>query len=251
MSNEELAARIKDGERDKLLELWEQVRNLIARLSIRRYILTDGLGGVEVDDLIQSGYIAMVNAVEDFDPGAGYKFSTFLTQHLKTAFAEAGGYRSDKQRMDPLQHCDSLDRPIDEGSEDTLLDLQAAPGDCIADADRRIWLEQLHAALARAMEPFPEDWRSTLECHYYRGKTQEETAQELHTTRQEVRKAESKALIKLSGNKELRRYREELELDRRTPWYLHVGRNEFTTTGTSAVEKIVNIREQERRRFAL
>ena len=96
MSNEELVALIQGGERDKLSELWTQVERFVAKKARHRMMASNGFGGVEFDDLYNSGYIALVAAVESFD-AAGGSFIGWLALHLKTAFAKAGGYRSRKQ----------------------------------------------------------------------------------------------------------------------------------------------------------
>lgn len=251
MTNEELAVRIKTGERDRLLELWEQVRDLIARNAVRRYNSAPGLGGVEVDDLIQAGFIAMVEAVESFDPGAGYKFTTWLNLPLKTAFAEAGGYRSEKQKMDPLHHCDSLDRPIGEDDGDTLGYFQAAPDDDLEAVERKIWLEQLRATLDRALEELPADWREILKRRYYRSHSQQAVAEALQVKKTIIHGREEKALRRLHHDRRrnhLDQFWVERALDLKTPWFLHVGPEAFVSTGTSAVEKIVLQRERDRER---
>ncbi len=46
MNNEELAALIQNGERDRLPELWAQVERFVAQQANRRLILAGGLGGV-------------------------------------------------------------------------------------------------------------------------------------------------------------------------------------------------------------
>lgn len=97
MSNEELVALIQAGERDRLSELWEQVERFVALQARQRILFSGGLGGVEVDDLYQSGYIALVAAVDSYDPATGRSFIGWLSLALKTAFAEAGGYRSRRQ----------------------------------------------------------------------------------------------------------------------------------------------------------
>lgn len=248
MSNEELAVQIQSGEA-RQLELWTRVRDLVAWYAVRRYAATGGFGGVEVEDLIQSGFLAMLAAVEDFDPDTGYKFSTYLTRHLKTAFAEAGGYRSEKQKRDPLLTCDSLDRPIGEDNGDTLGDLLAAPGDCIEEAERRIWLEQLRATLDRAFDTLSLEWQGLLDRHYYFGETMQQTADAIGWTRNEVKNQTAKALEKLRRdmNKNgLVRFYEERAIDLKTPWYLKVSPEAFVSTGTSAVEKIVLQRERDR-----
>lgn len=70
MTNEELVALIQSGERDKLPELWEQVERFVALQANKRHLLFNGLGGVEVEDLYQSGYIALVCAADTYDPAA-------------------------------------------------------------------------------------------------------------------------------------------------------------------------------------
>ena len=249
MRNEELTVLIKAGERDRLLELWEQVRGLVACLAMRQHTLTGGLGGVEVDDLVQSGYIAMVNAVEDFDPGAGYKFTTYLTNHLKTAFAAAGGYRSEKQSMDPLHSCDSLDRHIDGEGGDTIGDLQAAPGDFTEDVEHRIWCEQLRKVLNGAMADLPEAQRVTLEHRYYQGKTLREIGQCMGLSINQTRRNEQAGIQELRRNRRrngLDKFHVERVVDQQTPWHLHVGLSAFNSTGTSAVERLVFQRERDR-----
>lgn len=56
MSNEELAALIQGGERDKLVEPWAQVERFVAQQARRRLVLSAGLGGVEFGDLYNAGY---------------------------------------------------------------------------------------------------------------------------------------------------------------------------------------------------
>ena len=88
MTNEELVFRIQQGERDLLPQLWEGVRGYVAKTARSYMVIYDGRYGVEFDDLIQSGFLAMVAAVESYEPKDA-KFTTWLTYHLKTAFKNA------------------------------------------------------------------------------------------------------------------------------------------------------------------
>ena len=128
MSNEELVERVQAGERGTLHVLWAQVERFVARQARMRLILSGGLGGVEFEDLYNSGYIALVAAADTYDPTVGCSFIGWLSLNLKTAFAEAGGYRSRKQALDPLHWAGSLDAPLGNDAEDgTVIDIQEDP----------------------------------------------------------------------------------------------------------------------------
>lgn len=82
MSNEKLVVLIQAGEREYLPQLWAQVERFVAKQASRRMTATGGFGGVEFWDLYDSGYIALVGAVESFDPEAGRSFVGWLALHL-------------------------------------------------------------------------------------------------------------------------------------------------------------------------
>lgn len=246
MSNEELAARIQAGERELMPELWEQVRRFVAKMAVRRYLFSNGYGGVEVEDLIQSGYLALCEAVAYFQPDGEYKFTSYLGNCLKTAFSEAGGYRSNRQYHDPLHSCASLDTPLgDDPDGDTLGDLQADPVDLIEDADRRMWLEQLRAAVEEALEDLPADQRETLRRRFWDGLTLEEIGTAEGIPAQIVRTREKKALRMIRQRRRLAGFAEEYRtyIDERTSWYLQVGASTFNNTHSSAVEELAVRRE--------
>ena len=93
MSSEELVVKIQAGAVELMGQLWEQVERLVKWKAKRIMTVLEGCPGrgVEFEDLYQSGYLAMVAAVNTYDPAAGGAFSTWLMYHLKTAFAEATG----------------------------------------------------------------------------------------------------------------------------------------------------------------
>ena len=246
MSNEELAARIQAGERELIPELWEQVRRFVWMKARSRYLLTDGYGGVEVEDLAQSGFLALLEAVESFEPEGEYKFLTYLSYHLKTAFAESGGYRSLKR--DPLNSCTSLDTPLDDSQDsDTLLDLQADPADNFEDVEQRLWLQQLHNALERAMNDLPERQRDTLHRRYWKGETLRDISKTEGVAIEAVRQWEKRAFRSIKRKRN--RYGLDQFLEARTPYYAPVGPSSFNTTHTSAVELAVLKRERLEERF--
>ena len=129
----------------------------------------DGKGGVELADLVNSGFLAMVAAVESYQPENG-AFSTWFMYHLKTAFAETTGYRTRRSRNDPIQCAVSLSTPLSDDGEAGELDLTLSP---IPAAWRpwRAWrnrstgvncARQLLSPSARAPPPEPPQWPSLL-----------------------------------------------------------------------------------------
>ena len=241
MSNEELAELVQAGERHRLPELWEQVEKFVAMKARQYMILSGGAGGVEVEDLIQSGYIALVTAADTYDPLAGRAFIGWLALALKTAFAEAGNYRSRKQAHDPLHRAGSIDAPASEDSSTAIGELIADPAAALAlqDAEDGIWLEQLHDALEKALDELPAHQGDTLRYRFYQTRSLEEIAAAEGVSKEAVRLWQSKGLQALRQESELQPF-----VEKRTPYYLHVGVAEFQRTGESAVERIVIRRER-------
>ena len=244
-TNEELAAAVQAGERERLPELWNQVERFVARQAARVMTLSGGFGGgVEFDDLYQSGYLALVAAVEAYDPARGMSFIGFLAFTLKSAFAEAGGGRSARQANDPIRHAGSLDAPIgDDEDGGSLLDLlpaaDANPEDAAVES---LYLRQLHDALETAMRGLSPRQRDILRRRYYGGQTQTAIAAALGCTGAGVSEQERAALKRLYDARTANGLSEFLETH--TNYYQAVGPGTFQRTGTSAVEKIVLKREQ-------
>lgn len=245
MSNEELALRIQQGERDKLGELWGQVEKFVSMRAGKMARHLDGFGGVTEEDLYQAGFLALAEAVETYDPGqAG--FLTWLGYHLKRAFAQAAGYRSVKR--DALDFAANLDAPIPGTDDFTLSETIEAPeaAQALEDVERELWLADLRGILSRAMEALPPRQREALKAHYYQGRTLQEIAAAQGISAERVRQNENKAFRTLRRNRHKNHLADFVE--ERTPYFLQVGTSRFNTTGSSAVEEIVLIRERLRER---
>ena len=174
MTNEELAARIQAGDRDKLLELWGQVERFAYGRAIRWERALGGRAGVTVEDLMQAAFLALLYALERWNPECGANFLTYFGTSLKGAFSVACGVRTPKMGKDPLHSAVSLDMPADPSIQngETLGDLQPDPA---AEAEMEAseeWdrLERLHAALERALETLPPDGAEAVRDRLYRGK---------------------------------------------------------------------------------
>lgn len=99
--------------------------------------------------------MAILNAIDTFDPACGGSFLSWFGPYLKTAFLEATGLRTERQRREPLSNGVSLETPLTGDLEglaigDTVPDQSAANalGD-VAERDRQ---KRLHCALKSALE---------------------------------------------------------------------------------------------------
>lgn len=180
LSNEELAALVQAGDRDKLLELWEQVERFAYGRAIRWERALGSRAGVTIEDLMQAAFLALLDALERWDPTRGAAFTTYFWTSLKGAFSVVCGTRTARMRKDPLYSAVSLDMPADPSNPDvgTLGDLQPDPAaeaeiEAVEERDR---LKKLHEALERALDALPPDRADAVRGRLYRGQKVDQRA---------------------------------------------------------------------------
>ena len=167
MSNEELVMLVKSGERD-MMELWWRVRNLVITLAKRRVDAFGEQCGVDLDDLVQSGFIGFLYAVEAFDPAKGYKFTTYLTRPLQTEFNRYTGRLTSKR--DPLNGgCTSLDVAVGDEGITPLIDLLEDPA---AEQPFDTVIEQagLHEAIEATLQKISPGNAAIIRAKYFEGR---------------------------------------------------------------------------------
>ncbi len=243
MSNEELVIEIQHGRTELIRKLWEQVERLVKWKAQRVLHAVDGLFCIEFDDLYQSGYLALVDAVKTYQPGTG-SFSTWFMYYLQTAFAEASGYRTKRQSNDPIRNCISLDIPLDNSNanSDTLGDLQADPG-CLEpfeSVEARIYNEQLRSVLDAVMDKLDHRQADTIRMRYFDGLTYAEIGKILNVSGQYARCLEKngfRALRKSSSAKYLKPF---IDFD----YYGGAGLQAFRSSGLSIQERYMIKQEQ-------
>lgn len=171
MENEELATLIQSGERGELLALWEQVRRFAYQQANRWARI--GRGGVTVADLEQTGFLALMDALEGWNPERG-PFIKWYSLRLKAAFSEATGQRTQRDRLDPLDVASSLDVPLSNDMDAvTLADIVPDPAaeEAVEDVAERDYLTHRRAAVRRALDGLPADQRRAVVLRYWKGKT--------------------------------------------------------------------------------
>ncbi len=220
MANEELAAAIQAGDDSKTLELWEQVRRLAYQRAHRVVYALEDDRIANIDDLMQAAFLALLDAVERFNPEAGYAFSTVYVNCLKTAFAEATGYRTAAGRNDPMRYADSLNRTItndSDGSQTALLELVPDPLDQYEKADDSAYKEWQREVICGALSRLDARLAETLRLRFWQGKTFKETGAALGVNAERARQMEKQAFRRLRNFRDIRAMRR--YVDDRTDYY--------------------------------
>lgn len=248
MTNEELASKIQQGETGLYMQLWENIKKLIVQEAEKRYFICKGRGGVEIEDLVQCGFLALVSSVRYFDPAAGWKFTTYLTKNLQTEFASAIGYRTDRQKNDALHTAISLDEPLSDGEDGTYYDIIEDPsGEFEGKVIEKNWIDDLRKALRKALSAIPDDQSEVITLRYEKGFTVDQISQKKGVDSKSVRRLENKALQSLR-RPQIRSALEQF-VDDSTPFYNKYGLAAFNATGTSAVEHLTIKREALRQQY--
>lgn len=258
MTNEELAGRIKDGDAGLQEALWLQVKDFIAWLAkkyCRKYSSTCVALGLELEDFIQVGYFAMLEAVKTFSKDGGAKFTTRLHYYLMTQFNILLEQRHtvSKETLSAkarVKHTASLDAQLkdeDRSKTDsyTLLDTYADPlaEQAFEDIENSDYLERLRANLNKALQRLPKQQALCVRQRYLENNTQAYIAQILNKSEAYVQDLTRAGLLSLSRCAVLQEYRQS-QIERA----YRGGMGNWKATGSSIQERIVmNIDEQEQR----
>ena len=198
MTNEELAIAIQGGNDALTGELWEWCKGFICKEATRWARAFESRPDIDVDDLIQSGYIALINAVQGFDAGKG-TFLTLLGYTLKSAFADACGVRTQAQRQDPIKsplRFESLVSGDADGLElgDTISDQR----NCIEEVEEAIYSGYVSKTVHKAVDDLKsQQQREVINQYYFRRKTHKEIADCLALSCSRVQQIEKEGLRSL------------------------------------------------------
>lgn len=246
---EEIADRIQSGENHLMLELWERTEKFIRLRAQVYYDATTAPRHFELSDLVQEGYFALCYAAEHYDPGRGAGFLRLLELSLKKSFCAVAGYQSRVQQRDAMHKSIEGDAPTSEDSDISLLESLPAP-ECynsVASAEDRIYTEQLHAALEKAIGQLPRKQQDVIRGRYFSGQTGKQIADALGCTCQSVSQTEALAVSALFAVRRLCGL--EQFIDARTDFFAPCSASTFNRTLESGVERVVIQRDKMRRRL--
>ena len=269
MTNEELAVAIQQGQTELMGQLWEQVERFVYKKAneamgdlgakpVRRPKSEPELEpeykvgpkswskwskswrGIETEDLVQCGYIALNTAVKYYDTEKG-AFITLFSRCLDTAFTRSGGYpafnRNPQAERDPwgghsewiyhnpLNGSESLNAPLKSSDPDQGVLADVVPyaredgGDDYTDIEDEIYREQLHDALDSAIDTLPEAQATAIRGMYWDDLQYSELAEKCGVSSEEVQRdirAGIRALRSPALRRELSQFVEE-----NTDYYAH------------------------------
>lgn len=248
MTNEELAVLAKQGDKDAMERLWYQVERLVRMKAYRRMPDDGSTRKYDVDDLMQAGFIGMVKAVGDFEKESGHTFNTYLTYHLKSAFAEVTGTRS--TRRDALLTAVSINVPIGsfDGDDcilaDTIKDSEA--GNEIENMLDRMEVRQAFETVVEQIERLAYPYCDVMTEHYIHGFSMKRIAKKHNFTVVGARNIHNIAIRKLSHTVPIKKMWRELFIDEHTNFYMHIGVQTFQSASGSAVERLAECRDGRR-----
>lgn len=242
MTNEELAKQIQGGNKQLIPDLWDSVSRLMFKLSYAYYNKNLGrctFSGVTLEDLQQESFCAFMSAVKSFNPDKGFKFTTYIKNHVANHFNALTGVRGHK---DPINEAISLDAPLTVENEsitlcDTLADQNAA--DNYDDIEKQIYHRELHEAMEKSLNTLDEQQRLVIREYWYKDKTYSAIGTEMGKTRDAVRCIEAKAmrdLRKPRSAKYLKSFADDIV---RTLSCSGTGLTAFKYNGASIEERII------------
>lgn len=241
MSNEELVHEIQNGNLNLMEQLWENVYRLVYKFAVRYHGLLDGHGGLTIDDLVQTGYVALAEAVETYNPDAA-AFSTWLCTYLRKNFRIAAGLHGKAKTLDPINTKVSLNAAIDDDGETELMEVVEDPAAAMAmgNAEDRIWLEQLREVIGSLMAEMPEKQAAALYHRYWLNQSYTDAGEDLGIAGWNVHMAEQRGLRFLRQPKNAKYLKPFHDFD----YYGGTGLVAFKRGGMSVQEKYL-IRQEE------
>lgn len=222
--------------------LWENVYKRVVGFCNKFWSETPSIKArCELDDLIQESYLFFETAIQKYQPDRGAQFGTYLYLHLRTACISASGGRTKRQRSDPIFSCESLDAPIKEGEDATIVEM-------IADDTSSQMFENSNETdavrmILREVEKVNGGMNRYCFLEYaYRDHSMSEIARKVHISNTAVRKHIQIAARQLRISPVIKNaYPERYE---RSRYYIQdnasKGLDAFFASGTSIVEDIIN-----------
>ena len=253
-----LAREIAEGKKERLPELWDEMKPLCAWFCRRLYFGFSPSAMMEYGDMYNCGYIALCETVKRIKPGDCEGLSRLYLYRLmgviyrENGLDKGGRDENGRRRFDPSISKDSLRLDAGVRSEDGTFSsvLDSLPSDAGNDAqgssieavEEGIFLRQLHDALETLIEKLPRDERILIRRKYYADANNAQVAARLNITPAEAARLEDRALLRL------RKYGQAVSLeqflDSRTNYYSGTGLSCYRNSGSGSPERLTIMRAE-------
>lgn len=164
-----LVVRARDGDKKALADVWNAVLWFV-RMKAVGYAKNNIAGTVTAEDLEQTGFFAVYDAVQAYDETRGASFLAVLKYYLQKRFAEEAGVRT--SRRDGLQYADSTEQALYSNEDsvtiaDTLEDKSAAAE--LEGVEYKELVAYSRRVILVALDGLPKGYRVLLKGHYFDG----------------------------------------------------------------------------------
>lgn len=184
----------------------------------------------DYEDIVQAGYIGLINAAQSFDHKAG-GWSSWAGLHIRHEMRQALGLNTRQKQMTI-----SLDAPLADGEDTTMGEMIA--DDSLLDIDAGILQSETARAVRKAIEAIDNKTeRAAIKGVYIEGLTVAEAARRLEVRENELSNLLRRGKTKLRNDRKL--IKAVRELDEETSFYRHKSIAAFTRDRSSIVEDAV------------
>lgn len=232
LTNEELAVKIHSGAGEYITELYNNCCRLLYKYALIYYNNSPdkcAACGVEIDDLVNEGYFALLDAVVAYaGSDREYKFTTYLRYPLLNRFNTLLGFRTRKGRSEPLNRSCSLDAPAPGTDELSLKDI--IPDNGAAETFEEAENGDYYETLICELNKLPSDMLNAIKRYYFNGESLSQIAKTEKVSFQAIEQRRQKALRRLRTNGRIKRcYSSDFA-------YRHTSLQSFDITWTSSTE---------------
>ena len=193
--------RIKSGETELMPSLWYMCYAYTKKVCSRYIFREEGNHMYELNDLINCSYIALVTAVERWEPteeAIDINVKTFMAYYRRCISNETSKIRCRYYAHDPNLHAKSLNLPIDYDTEDEqiiLLPDESAEED-FKGKIHSLYIAELKKALAEYDSYLDPLEKTVIHMRYYEGKSTFEIAKAINRNSCYVNSLEHTAFFK-------------------------------------------------------
>lgn len=201
---------------------------------------------VSEEDLVQTGFLALVRAAQTFDQAGGRTWASWATWHIRREFERVLCLREGK-RVQAHSGADTLDRPLDAGDGEGATARDLLADDSLPDADAGLLLDELRRSVREAVDRLEDDaQRDAVRLCRLEDCSYRDAARRMGVSPGQARRLSERGCRRLARD---RRLRQLMDLDDRTRFHAHKGVAAFNRDWTSVTEGAALWRIEERGKF--